>query len=215
MNLEACTKKICSGLKVQKALGLQAVTCEGKGSCCLIAALAAFEDLLNKPRTLTLADRAVDLSCRLEVLDRFTTILNGPDDGLGGLLYAKGEQLRKVFRQLLKLPQVSKRRGAAQPAAGWYTCAVEDRGGWRGDLFYQIMAQCAPHPIPCPAPCCPCARHAYCPATCVTSPSQCVRRCTSHVDPCAQRALIYALLVRSMLGVIIVVKGRLGRRSQE
>jgi hypothetical protein len=133
---------------------LETTPCEGKGSCWLIAVLAAFENLLKPPRNLTLDDRAVDLSCRHEVLERFTHILaDKPDDALGGLLHAKGEQLRKVIRQLLKVPQVVRRRAEAA-GAGWYSCALEDRGGWQGDLCYQIMAQCVPHPITCPTPAC-------------------------------------------------------------
>ena len=135
-------------------MGLKTTPCEGKGSCWLIAVLAAFENLLKSPRNLTLADRAVDLSCRHEVLQRFTRILaEEPDDALGGLLHAKGELLRKVIRQLLKVPQVAKRRAEAA-AAGWYLCALEDRGGWQGNLCYQIMAQCVPHPITCPTSAC-------------------------------------------------------------
>ena len=147
--MEVC----CSASQVQRALGLKTTPCEGKGSCWLIAVLAAFEDLLKTPRNLTLFDRAVDLSCRHEVLLRFTQILSEPDDALGGLLHAKGEQLRKVIRQLLMVPQVTKRR-SEQAGAGWYSCAVEDRGGWQGDLCYQIMAQCVPRPITCPTPDC-------------------------------------------------------------
>ena len=149
MDLEACTKECCSAERVQHALGLKATSCEGKGSCWLIAVLAAFENLLKSPRNLTLADRAVDLSCRHEVLQRFTRILaDEPDGALGGLLHAKGKQLRKVILQLLKVPHVSRRR-SEQAGAGWYSCALEDRGGWQGDLCYQIMAQCVPRPITC------------------------------------------------------------------
>ena len=135
MNLEACTKVPCSALHVQGALGLKNTPCEGKGSCWLIAVLAAFENLMKTPRNLTLADRGVDLSCRHEVLLCFTRILSEPDNALGSLLHAKGDQLRKVIRQLLMVPQVGKIIVEAA-AVGWYTCALEDRGGWQGDLCY-------------------------------------------------------------------------------
>ena len=139
----------CSAKQVQHALGLKTTPCERKGGCWLIAVLAAFENLLKSTRNLTLDDRAVDLSCRHEVLQRFTRILaDEPDGALGGLLHAKGKQLRKVILQLLKVPQVSRRR-SEQAGAGWYSCALEDRGGWQGDLCYQIMAQCVPRPITC------------------------------------------------------------------
>ena len=151
MNLEARTQKACSGIAVRKAVGLQPVSCEGKGSCWLVAALASFESLINSPRNLSLKDRAVDLCCRLDVLDRFTQILNGSDDELGGLLHAVGDQLRKVFGQLLMLPLVSKARRGGE-TAGWYLIGEGDAGGWQGDLCYQVMAQCAPsnpmaHPL--------------------------------------------------------------------
>ena len=150
MNLEACTKEPCSAQLVQAALGLEQTSCEGKGSCWLIAVLASFENLLKSPRNLTLADRGVDLSCRHEVLLRFTKILKESDDALGGLLHAKGAQLRKVMRQILLVPQVGKRRDAGA-AAEWY---LEDKGGWQGDLCYQLMAQCVHLLIPCPTPSC-------------------------------------------------------------
>ena len=98
MNLEACTKVPCSASRVQSALGLKNTSCEGKGSCWLIAALAAFENLIKTPRNLTLADRGVDLSCRHEVLLRFTRILSEPDDALGGLLHAEACCTVKVER---------------------------------------------------------------------------------------------------------------------
>ena len=155
MDLEACTLECCSAERVQHAMGLKTTSCEGKGSCWFIAVLAAFENLLKSPRNLTLADRAVDLSCRHEVLQRFTRILaDEPDDALGGLLHAKGKQLRRVILQLLKVPQVSRRRSEQAGGAGWYSSALEDRGGWQGDLCYQIMAPCVPRPISCPTPDC-------------------------------------------------------------
>jgi hypothetical protein len=125
MDLKACTLKACSGVEVRKAAGLESVTCEGKGSCWLIALLASFEGLINKPRALTLQDRAVDLCCRQDVLDQFLLILKGSDDELGGLLHAQGDQLRKVFRQLLQLPQASSRR-RGEATADWYN--MEDDG---------------------------------------------------------------------------------------
>jgi hypothetical protein len=54
MDLEACTEECCSVERVQHALGLKTTPCEGKGSCWLIAVLAAFENLLKTPRNLSL-----------------------------------------------------------------------------------------------------------------------------------------------------------------
>ena len=170
---------------------MESVACEGKGSCWLIALFASFEGLINNPRNLSLRDRAVDLCGRQDVLDWLVQILTGSDDQLGGLLHAAGDQLRKVFRQLLQLPQASSRR-RGQATADWYN--MEDDGspgGWQGDLCYQVLAQYFPA-IPCPTPCCPRARPACCLATLVSSPSHCVRRCTPIVPlalymplPCA------------------------------
>ena len=67
----------------------------------------------------------------------------------------------------------------AHQGGGRATCATKS---WRS----------TPQPIPCPTPCCPRARPACCPATLVSSPSHCVRRCTPIVPlalytplPCA------------------------------
>ena len=144
MSLQACTLKACSGVVVRKWAGLESVTCEGKGSCWLIALLASFEGLINNPRNLSLKDRAVDLCGRQDVLDRLLLILHGSDNELGGLLHAQGDQLRKVFRQLLQLPQASsKRRGEA--TADWYNMEEDGQpGGRQGDLCYQVLAEYAP-----------------------------------------------------------------------
>jgi hypothetical protein len=144
MSLLACTREPCTSAVVLHAAGLDSVTCEGKGSCWLIALLASFEGLINNPRNLSLRDRAVDLCGRQDVLDRLLLILKGSDDQLGGLLHAAGVQLRKVFRQLLQLPQAtSRRRGGA--TAAWYTMEEDGAlGGWQGDLCYQVLAQYAP-----------------------------------------------------------------------
>ena len=104
MDLEACTQECCSAERVQHALGLKTTPCEGKGSCWLIAVLAAFENLLKSPRNLTLDDRAVDLSCRHEVLERFTRILaDEPDDALGGLLQVNNTRVRRQTTLQLRL----------------------------------------------------------------------------------------------------------------
>jgi hypothetical protein len=143
MDLKTCAGKACSGVAVRKAAGLEVEKCEGKGSCWLIALLASFEGLINSARNLNLRSRAVDLCGRQNVLEQLLLILGGSDDDLGGLLHAGGDQLRKVFRQLLQLPQASsKRRG--EVTADWYNKETGTTPGWQGDLCYQVLAQCAP-----------------------------------------------------------------------
>ena len=213
MNLEACTRKACSGTAVLKAAGLESVTCEGKGSCWLIALLASFEGLINNPRNLTLQDRAVDLAGRQDVLEQLQMILRGTDDELGGLLHAAGDQLRKVFRQLLQLPQASSRR-RGQATADWYNMEADgSTGGWQGDLCYQVLAQYFPA-IPCPTPCCPRARPACCPATLVSSPSHSVRRCPPLVPLALYTPLPCALTCTARAQNAWGDHRRLGHRSR-